>query len=146
FWRAAHAAWPDNADFLRKYHHAALRDGKVDEARAALDELFAGTLLRASDVNFVIGLINLEGGEPKALIRTFLKRFRGPSDYRRLAIRPSRAIFAAFARTPVGSGGNTRAMVRRAPVGPAAKAFLDRAIAALDGTLADTDIRRDECE
>ncbi|MBV9993501.1 MAG: hypothetical protein JOZ72_19670 [Alphaproteobacteria bacterium] len=155
FWRAAHGAWPDNADFLRKYLHAALRDGKVDEARAALDELFAGTLLRASDVNFVIGLMNLGGGldgrglegcDPRALIRTYLRRFRGTSDYRRLGIRLSRAIFAAFAKTPVVSARNTRAMLRHAPVDAAARGFLERAMDALDGTLADTDIRRDECE
>ncbi len=146
FWRAAHGAWPDNADFLRKYLHAALRDGKVDEARAALDELFAGTLLRASDVNFVIGLINLEGGDPRGLIRTYLKRFRGTSDYRRLAIRLSRAIFASFAHAPVVSAKNTRAMLRHAAVDAAARGFLEGAMTALDGTLADTDIRRDECE
>ena len=52
FWQAAHAAFPDNADFLRKYLHAALRDGKREEARAALDHLFASTLLRASDGEF----------------------------------------------------------------------------------------------
>lgn len=150
FWKAAQAAWPDNADFLRKYLHAALRDGKVDEARAALDRLFASTLLRASDVNFVIGLINLEGDTegrgPRALIKTYLKRFRGTSDYRRLGLRLSRAIFASFARRPVVSDRNTRAMLRHAPADAAAAAFLERAMTALEGTLADTDIRRDECE
>ncbi|HEX4294785.1 MAG TPA: tetratricopeptide repeat protein [Rhizomicrobium sp.] len=148
FWKAAHAAWPDNADFLRKYLHAALRDGRRDEARGLLDHLFASTLLRASDANFVIGLVNMLGdsGEIRKLVRSFLKRFRFTSDYRRLGIRLSRIVFADFARRPIASAPHTLAMLRHAPCDPAAKAFLEQAIASLDGTLADTDIARGECE
>jgi tetratricopeptide (TPR) repeat protein len=148
FWRAAHAAWPDNADFLRKYLHAALRDGGREEARGLLAHLFAGTLLRASDANFVIGLINMldDAAEIRKLVRSFLKRFRGTSDYRRLGIRLSRIVFADFARRPTASAAHTLVMLRHAQCDPAAKAFLEHAIAALDGTLADTDIARGECE
>jgi len=148
FWKAAHVAWPDNADFLRKYLHAALRDGRREEARGLLDHLFASTLLRASDANFVIGLINMieEAGEIRKLVRGFLKRFRGTSDYRRLGIRLSRIVFADFARRPVASAPHTLTMLRHAPCDPHAKEFLEQAIAVLDGTLADTDIARGECE
>lgn len=146
FWKGAHEAWPDSTDFLRKYLHAALRDGKREEARALLERLFAALLLKPSDANFVIGLINLDGGDARTLVKRFLKTFRGKSDYRRLAIRLSRAIFANFAKTPVESSRNTRAMLRHAPCDPAPREFLLRAMALLDGTLADTDIRRDQCE
>ncbi len=148
FWKQAHESFPDNADFLRKYLHAALRDAKRDEARALLDRLFAGTLLRPSDVNFVIGLINLENDDAAArgLVKSFLKRFRGTSDHRRLVIRLSRLIFALSARGPGDAGRRTRAMLAHAPCDAEARAFLDRAIARLDGALADTDIRRDQCE
>ena len=148
FWKDAHASWPDNADFLRKYLHAVLRDGKREEARRLLDHLFAGTLLRASDANFVIGLINMldDAAEIKKLVRSFLKRFRFTSDYRRLGLRLSRIVFADFARRPIASAPHTLAMLRHAPCDPAAKAFLEQAIAALDGALADTDIGKGECE
>ncbi|HWA91793.1 MAG TPA: tetratricopeptide repeat protein [Rhizomicrobium sp.] len=146
FWEKAHAAFPDNVDFLRKHLHAALRDGKREAARALLDTLFGSALLKPGDVNYVIGLINLEGTDPRPLIRTFLKRFRGTSDYRRLALRLSRAIFQAFAKSPANSARNTQRMLRHMPGDDGARAFLDRACRVLDGTLADTDIRRDQCE
>ena len=148
FWKAAHEAFPGNADFLRKYLHAALRDGKRDEARGLLDHLFASTLLRASDANFVIGLVNMseDGGEIRALVRTFLKRFRFTSDYRRLALRLSRIVFADFARAPVASVPQTRRMLRHTQCDPAARDFLERAIGTLDGTLCDTDIDKRQCE
>lgn len=146
FWQAAHRAFPDNADFARKYLHAALRDGRLGEARDMLERLFAATLLKPGDANFVIGLINLDGSGARLLVKGFLKRFRGTSDYRRLAIRLSRVIFAAFARTPVVSVRNTRAMLRHAPCDPAPRAFLERAMTLLEGVAADTDIRRDQCE
>lgn len=148
FWRGAHEAFPGNADFLRKYLHAALRDGRREEARAALDHLFASTLLRASDANFVIGLVNMseDGREIRALVRTFLKRFRSTSDYRRLALRLSRIVFADFAHAPIASAPQTRAMLRHTQCDPAARDFLERAIGALDGTLCDTDIDRRQCE
>jgi tetratricopeptide (TPR) repeat protein len=148
FWQAAHASFPDNADFLRKYLHAALRDGKREEARAALDHLFASTLLRASDANFVIGLVNTseDKAEIRAYVRTFLKRFRGTSDYRRLSLKLSRIVFADFARHPVASAPRTRAMLRHTACDPAAKDFLESAIGVLDGTLCDTDIDKRQCE
>jgi tetratricopeptide (TPR) repeat protein len=141
FWARAQAAFPDNADFLRKYLHAALRDGKREEARALLDHLFAGTLLRASDANFVIGLVNLDGDDK--LMRTFLKRFRGTSDYRRLGLRFSRHIFEG---RKVAPGPQTLHMLSRTPCDAGARDFLERAIAAQGGTLADTDIDKCECE
>jgi tetratricopeptide (TPR) repeat protein len=146
FWKQASDAFPDNVDFLRKYLHAALRDGKGAEARALLDKLFASALLKAADVNFVIGLMNLEGGDARGLLKSFLKRFRGTSDHRRLFVRLSRLILPLTARGPVDAGRRTRAVLARTPGDAGARAFLDRAIAALDGTLADTDMRRDECE
>jgi Tfp pilus assembly protein PilF len=148
FWRAAHTSFPDNADFLRKYLHAALRDGKREDARAALDHLFASTLLRASDANFVIGLVNTseDKAEIRAYVRTFLKRFRGTSDYRRLSLKLSRIVFSDFAKHPIASAPQTRAMLRHTACDPAAKDFLESAIDSLDGTLCDTDIDKRQCE
>lgn len=146
FWKAAHEAWPDNSDFLRKYLDAALRDGKREDARGALDRLFESTLLRASDVNFVIGLVNLsqDPGEIRGLVRRFLRQFRGTSDYRRLALRLSRVIYAHF-----GHGApRTRAMLSRTQCDAGAREFLESAMDAFErlGVRQDTDISPAQCE
>lgn len=150
FWRTAHESYPQNATFLRRYVLAALRDGKREEAHTALDTLFASQLLNATDTNFVLGLINLSEGDSAAvrsLIRDFLKRFRGTQDYRRIAIRLSRAIFQHFPKRDrrYPASERTLAMVRRAAVSDELKEFLERRIAALReyrNALLDTDISR----
>lgn len=159
FWKDAHQAFPQNADFLRKYLHAALRDGLGEEARAALDLLLGSLLLRASDANFVIGMVNMleSAGDARAirrLVRDFLKRFRASADYRRIALRLSRIVFQHFpkAKAPFASAPRTLAMLRHTPADPGAARFVEQAIAvqaSLRNTSAtrlfDTDISREEC-
>jgi len=141
FWRAAHAAFPENADFLRKYLHAALQDGQSAEAIALLDALFAGSLLRASDANFVVGAVALlDAPARRALVRRFLKRFRGTGDYRRLALRLSRIVFGEFARRPIAATAQTSRMLARTQCEAGAKQFLARALNCLSGQRCDSDI------
>lgn len=155
FWKAAHESFAQNLDFLRKYIHAALRDAKRDEARAALDKLFDAKLLRASDANFIIGMLNLLDAsdartEARALVRRFLKRFRAMPDYRRIAIRLSRIIFEDFPRTqrPFDANARTLHMLRDTPAEPSAKEFVRNSIGLLNGIphgLLDTDISAAQC-
>jgi tetratricopeptide (TPR) repeat protein len=149
FWRRAHETFPQNADFLRKYLHAVLRDGNRDESARVLEEVLKGRLLRANDANFILGMINLLEGEDarakaKALLRRFLKRFRDMPDYRRISLRLSRAIFEDCPKVerPFDATRRTLGMLARTPAEPAAKGFVEYAAQTLqrfDG-LFDTDI------
>jgi tetratricopeptide (TPR) repeat protein len=152
FWKQAHDAFPQNATFLRRYVLGTLRDGKRAEAAGALEALFASQLLNASDTNFVIGMIHLMEGEDaavRALVRDFLKRFRGTPDYRRIALRLSRAVFQYFPRKapPAGISERTLRMLSRTPADPGASRFIVLALQTLAGVpaqrrLLDTDIDR----
>ena len=146
FWRAAFEAFPENVDFLRKALHGALQDGKR-EAPALLETLFDSGLLRASDASFVIGALDLlEGAAAKrALLRRFLKNFRGTSDYRRLALRLSRIVFELFARRRIAYAGQTARMLSRTPCDAGARDFLERGLRVLEGHRCDTDIDRAQC-
>src|SRR6185437_11452097 len=107
--------------------------------------------LRANDTNFIIGMINLLDGEDarakaKALLRRFLKRFKAMPDYRRIALRLSRAIFEDCPKIerPFDATGRTLGMLARTPAEPAAKGFVEyaaRTLQRFDG-LFDTDISR----
>jgi len=151
FWKRAHESFPQNSDFLRKYLHAVLRDRKREDAQRVLEEVLKGRLLRANDTNFIIGMINLLDGEDarakaKALLRRFLKRFKEMPDYRRIALRLSRAIFEDCPKIerPFDATGRTLGMLARTPAEPAAKGFVEyaaRTLQRFDG-LFDTDISR----
>lgn len=162
FWKEANAAFPRNAEFVRKYLHAALRDADRDEALAAMAVLFATPPLRESDANFVIGLANLldsaRGGETiRRVVRDFFKGLRDSAAYRLAAIRLSRIVFEHFpnaGRLP-GRASTQRLlrMLRRAPVHPDARAVIEAAAAReieLQKTSAqclfDTDISRAEAQ
>jgi tetratricopeptide (TPR) repeat protein len=152
FWRRAHESFPQNADFLRKYLHAVLRDGKRDEAERVLEEVLKGRLLRANDMNFILGMINLLGGDDaraqaKTLLRRFLKRFREMPDYRRIGLRLSRVIFEDCPKVerPFDATGRTLGMLARTPAEPAARDFVEyaaRTLSGFDRGLFDTDISR----
>ena len=152
FWKQAYDAFPQNATFLRRYVLATLRDGKKDEALQALDALFASQLLREGDTNYVIGMVNLlgdDGAAVRGLVRGFLKRFRGTSDYRRIALRLSRIVFQNFpkARRAFPATECTLAMLHHMPADPAAAGFVEDTIGLLmeleqAGALLDTDISR----
>ena len=143
FWKAAFETYPTNTDFLRKYLHAALRDGRFDDARDAMKALLAHTPLRTSDASYVLGVVNLydrhrDVAAIRALVRAFLKVLRTTSPYRLAAIRLSRIIFQYFpkeerpnARLP---SGRLLGMLRGAPAFTHAAQFIGRA-AALQASL-----------
>jgi tetratricopeptide (TPR) repeat protein len=154
FWKQAHEAYPQTATFLRRYVLAALRDGKRDEAAHALDTLFASQPLNEGDTNFVIGMVNLLDDDSDAvrkLVRSFLKRFRGMADYRRIALRLSRIIFQNFPKADrrFPATAKTLCMLRHTPADPAATEFVETAIGLFNGyqnALLDTDISRLEAQ
>jgi len=162
FWKAAFETYPANGDFLRKYLHAALRDGRFDDARDAMKALLAQTPLRTSDASYVLGVVNLHDGRRdaaaiRALVRAFLKVLRTTSSYRLAAIRLSRIIFQYF---PKEERPNARlasdrllGMLRGAPAFTHASQFIRRAAAIQtslreDGgeCLFDTDVSRSEAQ
>jgi Flp pilus assembly protein TadD len=162
FWKAAFEAYPANTDFLRKYLHAALRDGRYDEALAGMKALLSHPPLRTADASYVLGLVNLFDGNRdvpaiRALVRAFLKVLRTTSSYRLAAIRLSRIVFQYF---PKEERPNARppsdrllAMLRGAPAFAHAARFIRRT-AALQASLReeggqclfDTDVSRREAE
>jgi tetratricopeptide (TPR) repeat protein len=152
FWKKAHEAHPQTPTFLRRYVQAALRDGKKDEAAKALDTLFATQPLNQGDANYVIGMVNLLGGDAAAvrrLVRDFLKRFRGTADYRRIALRLSRIIFRVFPARDRSypATAKTRGMLRHMQADAGALAFMNRACDVLGShpsALLDTDISHSE--
>jgi tetratricopeptide (TPR) repeat protein len=152
FWKQAHEAFPQNATFLRRHVLAALRDGKKDDAAQALETLFASQLLREGDTNYVIGMVNLLDGDRAAicrLVRSFLKRFRGTADYRRIALRLSRIVFRYFPKRDrrYPATAKTRDMLRHTSADPAAAQFVEKTIDLLgsyENALLDTDISRAE--
>jgi len=152
FWKQAVETHPQTPTFLRRYVQAALRDGKKDEAAKSLDTLFATQPLREVDTNYVIGMVNLLGGDVAAvrkLVRDFLKRFRGTAEYRRIALRLSRVVFRAFPKQDRAypATAKTRGMLRHMQADAGAMAFMNRACDVLGshpGALLDTDISRSE--
>jgi len=162
FWKAAFETYPANTDFLRKYLHAALRDGRFDDARDAMHALLVQTPLRTSDASYVLGLVNLydrhrDIAAIRALVRAFLKVLRTTSSYRLAAIRLSRIIFQYF---PKQERANARlpsdrllGILRGAPAFTHAAQFIRRA-AALQASLReeggeclfDTDVSRSEAQ
>jgi tetratricopeptide (TPR) repeat protein len=155
FWREAHGAFPANTDFLRKYLHASLRDGALDDVRAGLEALLSTGQLREADSAYVIGLVNLLGEDRPAIrsvVRRFLKALKRASPYRLAALRLSRIVLRDFPRAPlVEPTARTLRMLERAPVEPGAAATI-RATAALAQSfpalrrLVDTDVARAEAE
>jgi thioredoxin-like negative regulator of GroEL len=162
FWKAAFEAYPANTDFLRKYLHAALRDGRFDDARDAMKALLAQTPLRTSDASYVLGVVNLHDRHRdvaaiRALVRAFLKVLRTTSSYRLAAIRLSRIVFQYF---PKAERPNARlpsdrllGMLRGAPAFSHATQLIRRT-AALQASLRedggeclfDTDVSRSEAQ
>ena len=162
FWKAATEAYPANTDFLRKYLHAALRDGRYEEARAGMTALLSHTPLRTADASYVLGLVNLfdnrrDVAAIRALVRAFLKALRTTSSYRLAAIRLSRIVFQYFPKEerPSARPPSERllAMLRGAPAFAHAAQFIRRA-AALQASLReqggqclfDTDVSRREAD
>jgi tetratricopeptide (TPR) repeat protein len=155
FWREAFGAFPANTDFLRKYLHAALRDGAPDDARAGIEALFATGQVRESDAGYVIGLVNLLGKDRAAicaLVRRFLGSLKRASTYRLAALKLSRIVLRDFPRGRIDRPtARTLRMLERAPVEPSAAATI-RAVASLQESfpalrrLVDTDIDRVEAE
>lgn len=162
FWKAAFEIYPANTDFLRKYLHAALRDGRFDDARDAMTALLTHTPLRTSDASYVLGLVHLydryrDVAAIRALVRAFLKVLRTTSSYRLAAIRLSRIIFQYF---PKEERPNARppsdrllGMLRGAPAFAHAAHFIRHA-ASLQASLReeggaclfDTDVSRSEAQ
>ncbi|HVV64363.1 MAG TPA: tetratricopeptide repeat protein, partial [Rhizomicrobium sp.] len=156
FWRDAHGRFPQDVEFVRSYLHAALRDGALDDARAALDALLAAGLARASDVNFVIGLVNVleargRDSEVRAVARDFLKRFRGSADYRRVSLKLSRIIFRRFSHPErLALSKNTLRMAERTPTDATVRGLFAFAASALERAkcerrLLDTDVSEAQC-
>jgi tetratricopeptide (TPR) repeat protein len=156
FWRQAHGRFPQDVEFIRNYLHAALRDGALDDARAALGALLAAGLARASDVSFVIGLVNVleargEGSAVRGVVRDFLKRFRGSADYRRVSLKLSRIVFRRFSHPErLALSKNTMRMVERTPTDASVQGLFAFASGALDRArcekrLLDTDVSEAQC-
>src|SRR5262249_34336207 len=129
FWKAALAAYPANADFVRKYLHAALRDGRLDDAMAGMKALLSLPPLRTSDAGYVLGLANLLGDDDRdvrALVRAFLKALRTTSSYRLAAIRLSRVILRCFPSKESTKTPSARllGMLRGAPAAAPARKVL----------------------
>jgi tetratricopeptide (TPR) repeat protein len=162
FWKTALDSYPANTDFLRKYVHAALRDGRLDDARSGMKVLLTHSPLLTSDASYVLGIVNLldgnrDFGAIRALVREFLKALRTTSSYRLAAIRLSRVILQYF---PKAERPNVRlpsdrllGMLRGAPAFAHA-AQLIRRVAALQTSLReegglcifDSDVSRREAE
>ncbi len=165
FWAEAAARFPDDADFVRKTIHAALKAGNAEAARSGIESLIKSRRTRAHDGSFIVGLANIYADRAdwrtlRLLVRQFLRSLYGKPDYRIAAVRLSRIIFAYFPRTRVpndveierGVGERFLTMLDRSAVRPKPKSILRRVVA-LERALAssapmalfDTDISEAEC-
>jgi hypothetical protein len=166
FWRAASLRYPTDAKFVRQSLHAALLAGRLKEAEAGMASLLSVYKVRATDCNFVLGLVYIyerrgDHDAIRSLVRRFLKNLRGGPGYRLAALRLSRILLTHFVgiRRSDAKEEHERShlqlarMLQRSSVQPASRVLLQRVLDAEEAlaenndlVLLDTDVSRTQCE